>query len=181
MAKRAKKSPTKLEMRFVSPLPPSGRPSKRMKDVRAQIAALHPALVITTEARYLEVPEARPLAGVPTGRGGAWEDGVAAIFSFLKHHARHVVFLSDVPTLERSAPGCVAGHMSDVRPCTTGRSAAVRLPSVKAEELELARRNGVAVADPTSWFCTPTTCPVPSASRTMKFAGPSATPAAKWA
>jgi hypothetical protein len=126
----------------------------------AQIAALHPALVIMTEARYLEVPEARPLAGVSAGPGGPWADGVGAIFSFLTHHARHVIFLSDVPTLQRSAPRCLTGHMSGVQLCSTARSAAVRLPRVKAEEFELARRHGVVVADPTSWFCTPTTCPV---------------------
>jgi hypothetical protein len=125
-----------------------------------QIAALHPALVITTEARYLEVPEARPLAGVPIGQGGAWQDGLAATFGFLKRHARHVIFLSDVPTLERSAPGCVSQHESDVQRCTTPRRAAVRLASVKTEEFALARREHVDSVDPTSWFCTPVTCPV---------------------
>jgi SGNH domain-containing protein len=130
------------------------------RSAMGQIAALHPALVITTEARYLEVPEARPLAGVPTGQGGAWQDGLAATFGFLKRHARHVIFLSDVPTLERSAPVCVSRHVSDVQPCTTPRSAAVRLASVKTEELALARREHVDSVDPTSWFCTPVTCPV---------------------
>ena len=71
-----------------------------------------------------------------------------------------MIFLSDVPTLQRSAPRCLTGHMSGVQLCSTARSAAVRLPRVKAEEFELARRHGVVVADPTSWFCTPTTCPV---------------------
>ena len=141
-----------------------GRPflecTRWRKNAMAQIAALHPAAVVMSEARYIEVPEARPLAGVPAGHGSVWLDGLAAIFEFLKHHARRVIFLSDVPTLTESAPACIAAHMSNVRRCTVRRSAAVRLPAAKAEELELARREHVSSIDPTSWFCTPTVCPV---------------------
>jgi hypothetical protein len=125
----------------------------------AQIAALHPALVIVSEARYLEVPEARRLAGVPTGHGSAWLDGLAAIFGFLNRAATHVVFISDVPTPEQYPPGCVSRHASDVRRCNTKLNAAIRLPDVKAEELSLAGREHVGAVDPTSWFCTSTTCP----------------------
>ena len=125
----------------------------------AQIAALHPALVIATEARYLEVPEARPLAGVPTGQGSPWLNGLAAIFRFLDRAAAHVVFISDVPTPRQYPPGCVGRHMSDVQRCDTKLSAAIRLPDVKADELELAGREHVDAIDPTSWFCTSTTCP----------------------
>ena len=107
----------------------------------AQIVALHPALVIVSEARYLEVPEARPLAGVPTGHGSAWLDGLAATFRFLNRSAAHVVFISDVPTPEKSPPGCVSRHVSNVRACDTTLSAAIRLPDVKSEERELAGRS----------------------------------------
>jgi hypothetical protein len=125
----------------------------------AQIAALHPALVIATEARYVEEPEARPLAGVPTVHGSTWLNGLAATFTFLNRHAQHVVFISDVPTPEQSAPDCVASHPSDVQPCNTRLSAAIRLPQVKIEERQLAQRERVEWIDPTSWFCTSTTCP----------------------
>jgi hypothetical protein len=126
----------------------------------AQIAALHPALVIVTEARYLEEPEARPLPGVPGGQGSPWLNGLAAIFSFLHRSAGQVVFISDVPTPTQSAPECVATHSSDVRRCDTKLGVAIRLPSVKREELALAAREHVHAVDPTSWFCTSTTCPV---------------------
>jgi hypothetical protein len=126
----------------------------------AQIVALHPALVIVSEARYLEVPEARPLAGVPTGHGGAWLDGLAAIFSFLNRSAAHVVFISDVPTPGESPPRCVSRHASNVRACDTRLSAATRLSEVKSEERDLARHEHVDWVDPTSWFCASTTCPV---------------------
>jgi hypothetical protein len=126
----------------------------------AQIAALHPALVIVSQARYIEVPEARPLAGVPTGHASPWLDGLAAIFRFLGRSAAHVLFISDVPTPRQYPPGCVSRHELNVRRCNTKLSAAVRLPDVKRQELLLAAREHVDVVDPTSWFCTSTTCPV---------------------
>ena len=46
-----------------------------------------------------------------------------------------------------------------MRACDTSLSAAVRLPDVKSEELELAAREHVDAVDPTSWFCTSTMCP----------------------
>jgi peptidoglycan/LPS O-acetylase OafA/YrhL len=126
----------------------------------AQIAALHPLLVVADWARYLEAPEARSLAGVPSGHGSAWLNGVAAIFAFLHRSAAHVVFMSDTPTLGQLAPDCVSAHLQDVEACTTARVDAVRLPIVKQQELALAGQAHVVAVDPDSWFCTPTRCPV---------------------
>lgn len=130
------------------------------RSAMAQIVALHPALVIMTEARYLEEPEARALAGVPAGHGSAWLNGVAATFGFLHRSATHVVFISDVPTPTRSAPTCVSLHPSNVQHCDTSLSAAIRLPGVKDDERAVAEGMNVDWVDPTSWFCAPTTCPV---------------------
>jgi peptidoglycan/LPS O-acetylase OafA/YrhL len=130
------------------------------RNAMAQIAKLHPALVIVAWARFLEYPEARPLRGVPTRYPTAWQNGVAAIFSFLHRAAQHVVFISDTPTLRQLAPDCVAGHLSRVRDCTTTVAAAVRLPAVKRQELEIANREQIDTIDPTSWFCDPNRCPV---------------------
>lgn len=126
----------------------------------AQIAAVHPALVVAATASYHEEPAARPLPGVPTGDGSAWQDGWAAIFTFLRRSAGHVLFISDVPTLRVKAPECISLHESDIRRCNTKRSAAVRQPTVKAQEIDLARRNQVNVIDPTPWFCARRACPV---------------------
>jgi peptidoglycan/LPS O-acetylase OafA/YrhL len=125
----------------------------------ARIAALHPALVIVSWARWIQ-PEATQTAGVPTGYGGPWQDGVAAIFQFLRRSAKHVIFISDTPYLPQSAPDCVAAHLSDVRPCTIGRTAATILPAVKAAELRIAKHEQINSIDPTSWFCAPKICPV---------------------
>lgn len=130
------------------------------RNAQSQIAAMHPALVILAWARYIEEPEARPLSGVPGGYGSTWDNGVAAIFSFLHQNADHVLFISDGPTLYQWAPDCVAGHLSDVRPCTVRVRHAIHLPSVKAQELSLAKREQISSLDPTPWFCAPTVCPV---------------------
>jgi hypothetical protein len=130
------------------------------RNAMGQIAALHPALVITSWARYIDEPEARPLAGVPGGYGGTWPNGVMAIFNFLHRNATHVLFISDTPTIKQWAPDCVSGHLSDVRPCVTSRSASVRYSAIKTQELALAARAGIASFDPASLFCTPSACPV---------------------
>jgi SGNH domain (fused to AT3 domains) len=129
------------------------------RNAQAQIATLHPALVIVSWARYLEYPEAGALAGVPPTAGGAWQDGVAAIFGFLHRAARHVVFISDTPTLAQLAPDCVSAHLTTVGRCATSRAAATLRPQVKRREIALARAAHIDVIDPTSWFCSPTTCP----------------------
>lgn len=130
------------------------------RNAEAQIAALHPALVIVTWARFIELPEARPLAGVPSGYGSLWQDGLAAIFAFLHSEAGRVIFISDTPTLAVRAPECAWGHPSDVFPCTITPGDAVLFPAVKREELQLARREQIQTIDPISWFCAPTRCPV---------------------
>jgi peptidoglycan/LPS O-acetylase OafA/YrhL len=126
---------------------------------KARIASLHPSLVIVSWARWIE-PEAKHKAGVPTGYGGAWQDGVADIFEFLRRSAKQVIFISDTPYLPQSAPDCVASHVSDVRPCSNQRRAATILPTIKAAELRIAKQEQIKSIDPTSWFCAPRVCPV---------------------
>jgi hypothetical protein len=115
--------------------------------------------VIVSWARWIE-PFASQKAEVPTRYGGPWQDGLAAIFQFLRRSARQVMFISDTPYLPQSAPDCVAGHLSDVRPCTTKRTDATVLPAIKAAELRIAKQEQVNSIDPTSWFCAPRVCPV---------------------
>jgi peptidoglycan/LPS O-acetylase OafA/YrhL len=126
---------------------------------KARIASLHPALVVVSWARWMQ-PLAGQKAGIPTGFGGPWQNGVAAIFQFLRSSAKQVMFISDTPYLPQSAPDCVAGHLSDVRPCAIKRSAATVLPAIKTAELQIAKREQIKSVDPTSWFCAPKICPV---------------------
>lgn len=130
------------------------------RNSEAQIAAIHPAIVILSWARWIEA-EAKPEAGVPTDYGTAWQNGVAAIFKFLRRTAGSVIFISDVPTLDFGAAKCVARHLTDVHPCNSyPRKKAIFLPKVRIEELELAKRFHVSSIIPTSWFCTAMVCPV---------------------
>ena len=126
---------------------------------KARIARLDPALVIVSWARWIE-PWANQKAGVLTGYGGPWQDGVAAIFQFLRRSAKQVIFISDTPYLPQSVPECVAGHLSDVRACTTKRSDSAVLPAIKAAELRIAKQEQINSIDPVSWFCTRRVCPV---------------------
>jgi hypothetical protein len=132
---------------------------QRRTNALKRIAEMHPALVVVTSARY-QSALVRPLSGVPTGHGNTWLNGLAATFAFLRKHARHVVFISDFPAMKDSVPDCILHHMSYVRACTTERNNAIFLPHLKAAELALARQEHINTIDPTSWFCTPTRCPV---------------------
>ncbi len=130
------------------------------KNAQNWIASHHPALVVVAWARFIEVPEAQPMPGVSTGFGGPWDDGVAAGFKALRGAAQHILFISDEATLHQLAPVCVSNHLSDVSPCTTDVATAIRLPSEKGRELQIAREEHVASLDPLRWFCSPTRCPV---------------------
>jgi len=130
------------------------------QNTEAQIAALHPAIVILSWARWIEA-EARPAAGIPTGYGSAWLDGIAATFKFLRQAAGRVIFISDVPTLDFGGAHCLERHLTDVTPCNSyPRKKALFLPKVRAAEFALAKSLHVAAIDPTPWFCTSTVCPV---------------------
>jgi peptidoglycan/LPS O-acetylase OafA/YrhL len=138
---------------------PDSRCAEWREKAKARIARLDAALVIVSWARWIE-PEASQKAGVPTGYGGPWQDGTAAIFQFLRRTAKQVIFISDTPYLPSSAPDCVAGHLSDVRPCTIKRSDATVLPAIKAAELRIAKQEQIDSIDPDPWFCAPRVCPV---------------------
>jgi hypothetical protein len=130
------------------------------KNTEAQIAALHPAIVFVSWARWIEA-KAKAEAGVPTGYGSPWQNGMAAIFTFLHRSAGRVIFISDVPTLKFGAASCISTHLTDVQACNnTPRRKAIDLPKVRAEEFQLAHRMHVGSIDPMPWFCTPTVCPV---------------------
>lgn len=129
-------------------------------DTLRRIAALKPALVIMTGARYLSA-QSRPQAGIPVRFANAWQNGLDATFRFFRAHtpATHLILVSDVPTLRESDPDCVSAHPDDVRACNTKRTKAIILPKAKAAELAIAKQDHVPVIDPTRWFCAPRYCP----------------------
>jgi hypothetical protein len=132
---------------------------KWRRNTKTAIAALHPAIVFVSWARWIEA-RARGQHGIPKGYGGPWQNGTAAIFKFLRRSADRVIFLSDVPTLKFGAADCLSRHVTNVRACnSTSRATAIVLPTIRAQELQLARRMHIDAIDPIRWFCTPTVCP----------------------
>ena len=128
------------------------------RNAMQQIAALHPALVVVASSQY--VNGARPLTGVPTGYGGTWQNGVAATFKFLHQVAQHALYITDDPMLPQPAPTCLSAHMSDVRACTVSTHRGFRYPRLTADELKLGAQAHISSVNVSSWFCTPTRCPV---------------------
>jgi peptidoglycan/LPS O-acetylase OafA/YrhL len=124
----------------------------------AQLAALHPVLVVVSWAR-LEEPGAKATPSSPS-TAQAWSAGVSRLFSFLSENSGKALFISDVPTMEQDAPDCISGNLSSSQACATPRGKAVPLPTVKRDEITAAAAQGAAVLDPTQWFCTASTCPV---------------------
>ena len=130
------------------------------RNSEAQIAAVHPAIVFVSWARWIE-SGARADSTVVTGYGSPWLDGIAATFQLLRQSSDRVIWISDVPTLKFGAARCISRHLTNVKPCnSTPRKTAIFLPKVRAAEFQLANHMGVASIDPTPWFCTPTVCPV---------------------
>jgi len=133
---------------------------KWRKNTEAQIAALHPAIVFVSWARWIE-PKARPERGVATGYGSSWLDGMAAIFQFLQQSAGRVIFISDGPTFDFGAAQCISEHLTDVQTCNdTPLSKAIFMPKLRSEEFQLADEMHIPTIDPIPWFCTRTVCPV---------------------
>lgn len=117
-----------------------------------QIAALHPALVVVSWARWI--------AGDAVS-ADAWVKGVAKSFAFLHRSANHVIFISDVPTFVDAAATFLSSHISDVRPCNNAPpSSVIVLPTIKNQELQEAASEHIGAIDPIPWFCSPTACPV---------------------
>jgi hypothetical protein len=129
-------------------------------NTEAQVAALHPALVIVSWARWI-AGHATPEPGVPTPYASTWLNGVKATFDILRRSAKRVIFISDVPLLRIAAPDCVLQHLSDVSPCNhKRRGSSIYDPTLRSQEIKLARLERIDWIDPIPWFCSPIACPV---------------------
>jgi hypothetical protein len=68
------------------------------------------------------------------------------------------VVLGDIPLPSDGGPDCLAAHESHTQTCSTERSIAVR-SDVLAAEKNAATSAKALFVDPTSWFCTASSCP----------------------
>jgi hypothetical protein len=113
----------------------------------AQIAELHPALVVTSS-----------WAGYPND-DDEWRAGFSRLVGRLVPIADHLVVLGDNPRARTEPAGCLSGHVHSVRSCTA-KPEAVVASSRLAVERAAAEAAGARYVDTTDWLCTPSGCPV---------------------
>ena len=90
--------------------------------------------------------------------------GMVQTIRNIRETGARVIYLEDTPSPERvgSVPDCLAGHPDDVQACSVSRQdPETRLNGFIQRRVEsaAASREGATLIDPTSWFCTTTTCP----------------------
>jgi hypothetical protein len=90
--------------------------------------------------------------------------GMVQTIRKLRETGARVIYLEDTPDPERvgSVPDCLAGHPDDVQACSVSRQdPETRLNGFIQRRVEstATMRAGATLIDPTSWFCTTSTCP----------------------
>jgi peptidoglycan/LPS O-acetylase OafA/YrhL len=113
----------------------------------AHIAALHPALVVTSS-----------WAGYPND-DDEWRAGFGQLVGRLVPITDHLVVLGDNPPARAEPAGCLSGHVHSVRTCTAEPEAVVATSRL-AVERSVAEAAGARYVDTTEWLCTPSGCPV---------------------
>lgn len=128
-------------------------------NMEQKIIKLHPRLLVLTSSDY--VGRAEPDAGRFTSdHEQTWLKGVHTAFEALRHAARRVVFIANTPEFPQPAYSCVSRHRTNVYPCTVSIQQAFQDSAARQGEFQIAKADGIAGIDPTSWFCTPTRCPI---------------------
>jgi len=117
--------------------------------VFARIKSLRPEVVLIAS-------ELLPIEIDPDGM-------VQTIHNYQEDGAR-VIYLEDTPNPEGlgSVPDCLAEHSNDIQDCSLSRQQpATRLNGFIGRQIDsaAAQRASAILIDPTSWFCTATTCP----------------------
>jgi peptidoglycan/LPS O-acetylase OafA/YrhL len=118
-----------------------------------RIAALHPAVIVTSQADSL--------AG-PSFANTLWAKDTAKTIARLKRMTPSLIYLADTPHPVVDVPGCLADHRSDANVCAVAADAArpSNYLTVRRAETEAAVESEDAhVVDPMDWFCSGTVCP----------------------
>jgi len=117
--------------------------------VYSRLKALKPNyVVVTSELRTLDID--------PSGM-------VTSIRNYQTAGAR-VIYLEDTPNPQKvgSVPDCLAKHTNNIQACAMARTdPSTRLEAMiqRRTEAQAAQQAGATLVDPTSWFCTATSCP----------------------
>src|SRR5262249_54011546 len=129
------------------------------QDAFRVMGSLHPAVVLMSTRTYQGAPvDARNLK-VPGEPNQVWTKALLQSAAEVKRLGARVALLQDTPDpLGNDVPDCVAAHPKQVQQCALPVRTAI-YPNRVASIAAAAKRAGIAVIDPTSWFCTATTCP----------------------
>jgi peptidoglycan/LPS O-acetylase OafA/YrhL len=122
--------------------------------VIAQIAELHPDLVVLSGYRYQAAPgtEGRTPDQV-------WRDGVELTVAKLVPVTEQVLLLGDSATPKYLIPYCLANNLNNVPNCMAARDEAIR-PTRLGVEREVAEKYDADFIPTSDWLCTDTACPV---------------------
>ncbi|MFI5935787.1 acyltransferase family protein [Actinoplanes sp. NPDC051494] len=88
-----------------------------------------------------------------------WLRGWETSFERLAQPGTALVLLQDSPWPKGIAPECLAAHAQDVTECYRTRRGSIVEPGRRNATAALAKKQGIRVVNPVSWFCT-TICPV---------------------
>ncbi|MGL5929714.1 MAG: acyltransferase family protein, partial [Dermatophilaceae bacterium] len=89
----------------------------------------------------------------------AWARGVDTTVRALRRQQLGVSVLADTPYPGTDIPDCLASNVADARRCAVPRATALSDLPRRAATARAALAAGATVVDPTSWFCTATSCP----------------------
>jgi len=117
--------------------------------VSGRIDRLRPDLVVVTSStNYLGILADHPADPVAEW-SAAWDDLLAR----LRTDARHVVVLTDTPTLTNDPVECIARHSTAIRDCAEPAAAVLRDQNAREAIRTAATHAGVTTVDPIPWLC----------------------------
>ncbi len=122
-------------------------------NVMAQIAAIHPALVILGVARhYTDIYNFTPYS--PT-----WLNGMGEQVAAIRKLGSQVMVFGPVPKPPFDVPGCLSTNLTNATACDVPVSVGLNELGIAAEASTVRIAGGTYV-DTQPWFCTATTCAV---------------------
>jgi hypothetical protein len=115
----------------------------------AKIAALHPKLVIMSEAVST--------GGLRAGTG-VWTGAATTAVETLRNQGIHTLFVGDTPRTKNIGPACVAENLGNATACELNQGYAYYFPARRAAVLTAARAAGAQTFDVNPLFCSAGKC-----------------------
>ena len=123
-----------------------------------RIAQDHPALVLLSNSRTVQVTDANGTNLTGAALEQAWRAGWAETYRRLTPATDHIVVIGDTPRSAFDVPVCLSSHPDSKLSCATPFERAVSLARLNAEQTA-ATKGGAGYIDPTRWVCPSDPCP----------------------